>query len=150
MLEHRHLNLAIFGSNPALENWSLFFHWAVYKSCLQEGQALLWRCDVTDHMVYRPLHPHAAFLDYLGWRMNFKLGFIVRLFLWRFCLFVAGEFSCESNPCKNNGLCSVGADTIYTCTCVGDFSGRNCDVRKYKKNNIKVLYTNKVLKALSM
>ncbi|XP_059409426.1 coagulation factor VII-like [Carassius carassius] len=34
---------------------------------------------------------------------------------------------CASNPCENNGLCSIQNAESYTCLCSPGFSGRNCE-----------------------
>ena len=36
--------------------------------------------------------------------------------------------TCDSSPCDNGGLCSPDATNGFTCTCVGDFTGRSCDM----------------------
>ena len=36
--------------------------------------------------------------------------------------------TCDSFPCDNGGLCSPDTINGFTCTCVGDFTGRLCDV----------------------
>ena len=33
-----------------------------------------------------------------------------------------------TSPCDNGGVCSPDATNGFTCTCVGDFTGRSCDV----------------------
>ena len=35
---------------------------------------------------------------------------------------------CDTSPCDNGGVCSPDATNGFTCTCVGDFTGRSCDV----------------------
>ena len=35
---------------------------------------------------------------------------------------------CDPSPCDNGGVCSPDATTGFTCTCVGDFTGRSCDM----------------------
>ena len=35
---------------------------------------------------------------------------------------------CDTTPCRNGGLCSPDEIDGYTCTCVGDFTGRSCDM----------------------
>ena len=36
--------------------------------------------------------------------------------------------TCDSFPCDNGGVCSPDATNGFTCTCVGDFTGRSCDM----------------------
>jgi hypothetical protein len=36
-------------------------------------------------------------------------------------------FPCQSKPCKNNGACMQTTYNDYTCQCVGDWAGKNCD-----------------------
>jgi len=46
------------------------------------------------------------------------------------------KFPCQSNPCKNNGICNQTPNNDYECTCVGDFAGKNCDhVALYPHDN---------------
>ena len=35
---------------------------------------------------------------------------------------------CDPSPCDNGGVCSPDATNGFTCTCVGDFTGRSCDM----------------------
>ena len=35
---------------------------------------------------------------------------------------------CDLTPCDNGGVCSPDATNGFTCTCVGDFTGRSCDM----------------------
>lgn len=36
---------------------------------------------------------------------------------------------CKSNPCLNNGQCSVSAVTgTYSCTCASGYTGNNCGI----------------------
>ena len=35
---------------------------------------------------------------------------------------------CDTSPCDNGGVCSPDVTNGFTCTCVGDFTGRSCDV----------------------
>ena len=35
---------------------------------------------------------------------------------------------CGSAPCKNNAVCANQGTTDYKCTCVGGFTGKDCDV----------------------
>ena len=41
---------------------------------------------------------------------------------------VSSAIICDSSPCDNGGLCSPDATNGFTCTCVGDFTGRSCDM----------------------
>jgi len=36
-------------------------------------------------------------------------------------------FPCQNNPCKNSGVCMQTTYNDYTCECVGDHGGKNCD-----------------------
>ena len=38
--------------------------------------------------------------------------------------------NCSPNPCNNGGMCTDGVD-VYTCTCLGGFTGDNCEISKY-------------------
>ena len=35
---------------------------------------------------------------------------------------------CDPSPCDNGGVCEPDEVDGFTCTCVGDFTGRSCDV----------------------
>jgi hypothetical protein len=43
-----------------------------------------------------------------------------------FFLSYHAQGSCEPNPCKNGGSCTVDG-TDYTCSCTSSFSGRDCE-----------------------
>ena len=42
---------------------------------------------------------------------------------------------CDSNPCLNGGTCSDATDgQSYTCNCIGDFTGINCQAGGFEMN----------------
>ena len=55
---------------------------------------------------------------------------VCRSATWRYLLFISDVNECFSSPCRNGGQCVDGLHQ-YLCFCDDEFSGANCERRKF-------------------